>query len=184
MDSLNEPHLEVEALVATPAETLFGNREQLHDADELVGRRTLHELLERGQPASGDTVYLVLTHHLAHEQLAHRTHQLIEQLSHIIARVRHLVEEVQETGQLAIEEETQRAGDRLAIRHAKDIIHMLLDNLHAAERHQLIEHRLRVAHPAISHAGDRHGRLGAESHPLLGGDMHEMLCDHIGGDGA
>ena len=97
---------------------------------------------------------------LRHEQIAQMIDQIREQPLQIAPCFRLLLHEAERAGRVRGDEAIAQVGNRLLRRKAEDGKHVRLLDLVAAKGHELIEHRLGVAHPPFRAARDGIGRLG------------------------
>ena len=77
------------------------------------------------------------------------------------------VQQLERFGRAALQNLLREPRDRLLAGEAEDVQHVLLQRCLAAERDQLIEHRLGIAQAAVRALRDRVRRRRLERHLLL-----------------
>ena len=90
----------------------------------------------------------------------------------------------QDAGRLFSENAEEEGGHGFPRGEAEDVEDIGFGDLLPAKSHQLIEHRLGVAHAAVRSFGNGPGGGVVELYALFSGDVLEMRGDDIGGDGA
>ena len=92
--------------------------------------------------------------------------------------------QVQQIRQLTAQNVNQGTANGLTTGNAEDVVHVLLINMIAAERHQLVQHTLGITHTTLGNGCNGVCCSLCECYTLIGGNVDQMVSNDIRGDGA
>ena len=146
MHGLDQGHIELKLFVGGPAQASLRFSEMIQQNQQLLlGDRLAETRFQRG---------CIGWMRLADQDIAQQTDQIAEQAGEILAGLGLGLHDGKGGRCVAGDQRAGKIKNGFAWREAKDAVHVRLADRRAAERHDLVEHRLGIAHGSVGPACD------------------------------
>ena len=174
----------MQPFVGGPAHLVFRFRQHFHQAQDFVRLGAFDEFGKFLLGGFRQGIEAGLRVNLGDQDFTHGGDDFREELAHVSSSFRLFMQEVQEGGELLVQNQRQRMGYGFPGRDAEDVKHLLFFNVVSAEGNKLVQHGLRVPHASVRHLGDGKGRFPAQAHSFRRGDVKQVFRNDFRGNGA
>ena len=175
LDGFDQAQLQVQFAIARPLHPPLGVGKNVHHRQQAIGFAVFRRIEKFFPQLLRNPFVRCLRIHFRHDQGTQRADEFVEQLRNIPTRRCLALDDLQRRSSVFLENRLTHRRNGLARSEPEDVEHIGFLNLIATKRYELIEHRLRITHAAVSPFGNRPCRRLIQGNAFLLGNVRQML---------